>query len=254
MNFDDSRATAFISQLSSTIFDSSAVKHPYLQALSAGEFPDIHFAFKDFAFQYGLYNTQFINYLSAVIANLSNEEHRRILESNLAEEEGQIQDINLPPDVLASITKQSHTNLYCRFQEALGVDQDYPESDSQNNPGLLWSQKFLQLCGMNEFVGVGAIGIGTELIVSNIYNQILTGLESHSNLTLKERVFFDLHSECDEEHASQLLSIAIDLANDKSSREKIEYGVNMAIHLRSMFWDQMFERAKNYSATQTLNA
>ena len=249
-----SQAITFINRLSDEIFDSPAVNHPYLQSLCKGDFPDINFAFKDFAFQYGFYNTQFINYLSAVIKNLSSNEHKQILESNLAEEEGHIQDIDLPHEVLASITKQSHTQLYCRFQEALGVDSNYNELNSKDNPGLSWSQQFLHLCEMNEFVGVGAIGIGTELIVSKIYNQILVGLEAHSNLTLKQRVFFDLHSECDKEHAAQLLSIAKDLANDKNSCKQIEYGVTMAIKLRSLFWDNMLERARNFSTASTLNA
>ncbi|MEM7400684.1 MAG: iron-containing redox enzyme family protein [Pseudomonadota bacterium] len=254
MKNEHSQATTFINRLSDEVFNSTAVNHPYLQALGDGNFPDINYAFKDFALQYGLYNTQFISYLSAVIGNLSSSEHRKILESNLAEEEGHIQDIDLPPDVLASIKKQSHTQLYSRFQEALGVDSNNSETIPENSPGLVWSHHFLHLCEMNEYVGVGAIGIGTELIVSKIYNQILLGLETHSNLTLTQRVFFDLHSECDEEHAAQLLSIAKDLGNDNNSCEQIEYGVTMAIKLRSMFWDNMLERAQNFSATSTLNA
>ena len=80
--------------------------------------------------------------------------------------------------------KNNRTQLYCRFQEALGIDPNYCEPNSKDNPGLLWSQQFLHLCEMNEFVSVGAIGIGTELIVSNIYKQILSGLETNRNLTL----------------------------------------------------------------------
>jgi len=112
----------------------------------------------------------------------------------------------------------------------------------------LWSKQFLQLCLMNEYVGVGAIGIGTELIVSSIYNQILEGLKNHSDLTMTQRVFFDLHSECDEEHAAQMILIAEDLALDHSACEQIEYGVNMAINMRVMYWDKMLERANNIPA------
>ena len=102
---------------------------------------------------------------------------------------------------------------------------------------------------MNECVGVGAIGIGTELIVSSIYNQILQGLEAHSNLTMTEHVFFNLHSECDEAHAAQIALIAEDLAIDEMAFEQIEYGVKMAINMRVMFWDKMLERARKLSSS-----
>ena len=109
----------------------------------------------------------------------------------------------------------------------------------------------MQLCEMNACVGVGAIGIGTELIVSSVYNQILEGLKSHSNLTMTQRVFFDLHSECDEAHAAQMIVIAEDLAKDRTACEQIEYGVKMAINMRVMFWDEMLERARNFPASTT---
>lgn len=240
---------AFIKRVSDEVLDSTAINHPYLQAMRKGDFPNVNFAFKDFAFQYGLYNTQFVRYLSAVIENFHNAKHKQILQSNLAEEKGNIHHIELPPDVLASVEKQSHAQLFCRFQEALGVDAEFCKTVSECKIGLLWSQQFLRLCEMNECVGVGAIGIGTELIVSNIYNQILEGLKAHSNLTMTQRVFFDLHSKCDDEHAAQMLLITEDLAKDQKACEQIEYGVNMAVNMRTVFWDKMLERAQNFPAS-----
>lgn len=240
---------AFIKRVSNEVLDSTAINHPYLQAMREGDFPNVNFAFKDFAFQYGLYNTQFVRYLSAVIENFHNVKHKQILQSNLAEEKGNIHDIELPSDVLASVERQSHAKLFRRFQKALGVDAEYCKTVSECKAGLQWSHKFLQLCEMNECVGVGAIGIGTELIVSNIYNQILEGLKAHSKLTMTQRVFFDLHSECDDEHAAQLLLVAEDLAKDQKACEQIEYGVNMAVNMRAEFWDKMLERAQSFPAS-----
>jgi len=242
---------AFIEHISTQALNSAAVNHPYLQSLRNGDFPDIHLAYQDFAFQYGLYTTQFVRYLSAVIENLERPGHRQILQSNLAEEKGNAQDIDLPPEVLDSIGGQSHASLFRRFQEALGVDADYRGSATDADVGSRWSREFLQLCGINEFVGIGAIGIGTELIVSSIYDQILQGLEAHSHLTMAQRVFFDLHSECDDEHAAQMILIAEELARSSAAIEQIEYGVRRAISLRAGFWDQMLERAQSFSATDS---
>ncbi|QMU62142.1 MAG: DUF3050 domain-containing protein [Gammaproteobacteria bacterium] len=240
---------AFIKRVSNEVLDSTAINHPYLQAIRKGDFPNINFAFKDFAFQYGIYSAQFVIYLSAVIENFSNTKHKQILQANLAEENGNIHDVELPFDVLASVENQSHTHLFRRFQKALGVDDEYCKTASDRQAGLQWSQQFLQLCEMNECIGIGAIGIGTELIVSHIYNQILEGLKAHSNLTMTQRVFFDLHSECDEEHAAQMLLVAEDLAKDQNACEQIEYGVNMAVNMRTVFWDKMLERAQSFPAS-----
>ncbi|VAW55675.1 hypothetical protein MNBD_GAMMA05-2228 [hydrothermal vent metagenome] len=246
-----SSGSAFIKSISAEALDSAAANHPYLRAMREGDFPNVDLAFKDFAFQYGLYSTKFIQYISALIENLSDEGHRQILLANLAEEQGESHGVGLPHDVLASVVGLPHTSLYCRFQEALGVNADYREATPQCQTGLLWSKQFLQLCEMNACVGVGAIGIGTELIVSSVYNQILEGLKTHSNLTMTQRVFFELHSECDEEHAAQIILIAEDLAQDRTACEQIEYGVKMAINMRVMFWDKMLERARNFPVSTT---
>ena len=239
----------FLNRLGTEALASTAVNHPYLQAMSNGDFPNKALAFKDFAFQYGLYSSQFIRYLLAVIENLNDSKHQQILQSNLDEEKGHIHDIELPPDVLASVDGQSHARLFRRFQEALDIDTEYHSTLSKQQPGQLWSQQFLQLCETNGCVGVGAIGIGTEQVVSRIYNQILTGLKNHSHLTITERVFFDLHSQCDDEHAAQLMLIAEDLAIDQQACEQIEYGVNLALEIRSTFWDSMMERALSFPAS-----
>lgn len=105
---------------------------------------------------------------------------------------------------------------------------------------------------MNECVGVGAIGIGTELIVSKIYLQILEGLKNHTKLTLTQRVFFDLHSACDDDHAAQLISIALELAVSDKARQQIEYGMNESINLRTAFWDDMLSRALTHATSDRL--
>jgi pyrroloquinoline-quinone synthase len=243
---------AFIKGISAQALNSAAVNHPYLRAMSKGDFPNIDMAFKDFAFQYNLYSARFTRYVSAVIDNLGNAEHKQILLTNLAEEKGVVNDAELPPDVLASVTGQPHSNLFRRFQESLGVNADYRKTTAKCQTGLLWSRQFLQLCEMNECVGVGAIGIGTELIVYGIYHQILEGLKAHTDLTMTEHVFFDLHSQCDERHAIQIALIAEDLACNNTACDQIEYGVKMAINMRVIFWDKMHERAQKFPASAPL--
>jgi pyrroloquinoline quinone (PQQ) biosynthesis protein C len=243
------KAAAFVRRLGDQALESTAVSHPYLQALETGDFPNVDIALKDFAFQYGLYSSQFTLYLKALISCLSDTSHRKILLSNLAEEKGHIAEDELPPEIIASAEGQSHAQLFTRFQCALGVNSEYRDRQTDEHAGNLWSQQFLRLCSTNEHVGVGAIGIGTELIVSKIYQKILSGLINCSTLTMQERVFFDLHSTCDDDHAAQMLLIATDLATDEEACAKIEFGVKSALSLRTAFWDALLQRAQYVGAT-----
>ena len=245
---------AFVESLCAEALDSAAVNHRYLRAIREGDFPDIDLALKDFAFQYGVYSGAFVHYVLALTENLSKAEHRQALQANLEEEQGSVHGVDLPPEVLASVIGQPHTLLYRRFQEALGIDAAYRNTAHACHESRLWACEFLKLCKTDEFVGIGAIGIGTELIVSQIYDQILAGLKKHSKLTPIQRVFFDLHSECDEAHANQLLRVAEDLARDRESCEKIAYGARRAIELRVRFWDAMLVRAHSLPASSTTTA
>jgi len=84
MNKHHTGAT-FIQRISDEALGSAAVNHPYLRAIREGDVPNIDWALKDFAFQYGLYSTSFTRYVSAVIKNLRNADHKQT-RANLAEE------------------------------------------------------------------------------------------------------------------------------------------------------------------------
>lgn len=135
-------AKDFIKHLCCRALASSAVNHPYLDAFRNGEFADMNFAIRDFAYNYGLYSIHFVRYLTAVINHLSSNKHKKILQSNLAEESGAHHDAGLPADVLASIERQSHIQLYNRFQNAVGADVTPVRSDSATTSDLQWSQQF----------------------------------------------------------------------------------------------------------------
>lgn len=239
----------FIERLQTEALSSLAVNHSYLKALVDGEFVDMNLLLKDFAYQYGLYSRQFTRYVSIVIKNLSSEKHKAILLDNLEEELGNAHEVDLPQRVLDTIIDQPHSLLFQRFQNAIGVDEVFLSNVFANNPGADWAKEFLELCKIDQYVGIGAIGIGTELIVSSIYKQVLNALKAHTDLTQEEHVFFDLHSECDDEHAEQIMLIANEIALTPDACEKIEYGASKALELRVAFWDAMLERGKQLSTS-----
>ncbi len=236
-------SSTFVSQLCEEAIQSQAVNHPYLHQLATGRLPDTQRAVQDFAVQYGEYSRAFTACLGALIAQLSNARHRDILRHNLEEEEGDTHGVALPEEVLCSVEGVPHAKLFERFQRAAGVDEQDLQCGVCVN-AKVWRAQFLRLCESNEHVAIGALGLGTELIVSRIYQQILQCLIQHTALTPVERVFFDLHSACDDEHAEQMLGITKEMATDTHAMAAIAQGMRAALALRIQFWDCMLERAQ----------
>ncbi len=253
MKNSDVNAVEFVSEISCEVLVSSAVKHPYLKRFARGEFSDINRAYKNFALHYGAYSAGFTDYVKAVLLALDDVGHQALLQNNLDEELGHVHDADLPDPIAQGLVGVPHSSLFQRFQMAVGIAPSELNSVDASSPGMLWRKNFLALCQSNVCVGVGAVGIGTELIVSSVYQQILEGLKKHSQLSIEQRVFFDLHCGCDDEHAAQIKQIAEDLSVCSETREQIAYGAYTAVHLRTQFWDQMLSAEDDWPIDTAVN-
>lgn len=234
----------FIDLLSSYAKSSAAVSHEYLYGFQRGKFANFDSAVSDFAKHYQVYSASFPHYVRAVLGNLTNDRHKALLEENLREEVGNSDASNLPIHLMAQVQGVPHSILFSRFCDAATDLCPDAEAAPPSEFAHLWKHNFLSLCELDECVGIGALGIGTELIVSDVYDQILSGLAKFSNISDNDRVFFDLHCVCDDAHADQLLSIASDLAVDAAACERLEFGAKCAIHLRALFWTKLLHRTQ----------
>jgi pyrroloquinoline quinone (PQQ) biosynthesis protein C len=223
-----------------------AVHHPYLLALKEGQFANMKEVLKDFALQYGSYSAWFPRYLDATISQLLHSKHREPLMQNLAEEKGQLEEIELIELRKLGINDEwvkniPHPELFNRFKKAIGV----PIEDEASSEVMEWRKSLLDLLMRgNEAECIGAIGLGTEIVVKHIYKYIIDAISAHTNLSLEEYVFFPLHTEVDDEHGKILLSIADDLIIEiPNAEEDLRKGMISALNLRAKFWDDMYQRA-----------
>lgn len=224
-----------------------AVHHPYLLALRSGEFKRMDLVLRDFALQYGAYSAWFPRYLTAVIAKLEDPKHRLYLLDNLAEESGRLDEHAIAAIESLGIHKEwvdgiAHPLLFERFQNAIGVERSEPIGIEVQ----IWRESFLGLVQHTSAASaVGAIGLGTESIVKDIYRHFIDAIETHTSLTLREYAFFPLHTEVDDEHGVILLQIAEELAStSEDAHEDLRKGMLKALNLRASFWDDMYARAK----------
>ena len=130
------------------------------------------------------------------------------------------------------------------FKDQIGADQNYCQSNSPCTTVLLWRDLFLQKCKSNiPGVGLAAIGMGTEYIISTIYPNIIEAIENHTDLGKEGSLFFRLHVDCDDNHAEVVRKITEEIAEDISTREAIRFGVFSSLNLRKAFWDTQLARA-----------
>ena len=226
-----------------------AVNHPYLQRLIAGDVPDIKGALKDFVFQYSAYCLDFIRYLTATIAQLESEAHRKALLKNLVEETGRIDAENAA--LLGTIGIElewvngvPHTELFQRYLRAAGVDDEYRKTNAYADEANIWRELFFSVCSKEGPArALGAIGLGTENIVKYVYKPFIQAIERHLTISLRDRVFFDLHAALDDQHGDALTKIAIDYAAKDDNRRPIREGMLMALSIRGTFFDALQARA-----------
>ncbi|MEC9476912.1 MAG: iron-containing redox enzyme family protein [Planctomycetota bacterium] len=223
-----------------------AVNHPYLEALREKSLPDMKWALADFARQYHGYSAHFPRYLTTVIGRLELPEHRAALMENLTEEAGIYESEEL--DELAEIGVEKgwvdgvpHPILFRRFCEAAGIEDSAADHDSVEV--ICWREMFLAvLSGGSTAEALGALGLGTENVVSTMYQHFLPALEV-LDVPASETVFFPLHAAVDDHHQETLMDISRHYAGTETGRLDLLKGMRKALALRAGFWDWLHMRA-----------
>jgi pyrroloquinoline quinone (PQQ) biosynthesis protein C len=239
----------YVEELCEQALNHRALNHPYLKRLIAGDVPDVQSALRDFAFQYSPYCFDFIRYLTATISQLEDEKHRKSLMKNLTEETGQIDDenaalLNTIGIELEWVNKVPHTELFKRYLDACGVDGEFQKQNAYSDEALIWRELFYSVCSREgPCRALGAIGLGTENIVKYIYHPFIQAIKNHLDISLRDRVFFDLHAALDDQHGDALTDIAIDYASIEGNRKLLKEGMLMALGIRSAFFDTLQDRA-----------
>lgn len=242
-------STEYVAALSEEARKHRALHHPYLRALTAGEFPDPSVALKDFTFQYLAYSTDFLRYLTATIAQVEERVHREMLMHNLIEEAGRVEESQIGELAAAGIDIEwiqgvPHPALYMRFLDSVGVDKEFRDRTPFCDEAITWRRTFSTICFSGGAAqALGAMGLGTENIVKYVYGDIIRAIERFLPGTRRDRVFFDLHAAVDDEHGEVIDDIAIEYARYRRNREPLRAGMLMALNIRAAFFDGMMIRS-----------
>ena len=235
----------YLRELKDEALHHEAVHHPYLTALSEGAFADPREALRNFAQTYEGYSAWFPRFLGAVEARLPRE-LESVLSENKAEEVGNYDEETLRELEAAGLRREwvdrvPHPELFRRFQQALNVESD-ARVDSASPVGR-WREELLTLLETDHpAAAVGALGLGTELVVSRMYASVLKGVDNFGQIHPEGRSFLVLHALVDDAHAESLLELSRHFAMDGEGRAALARGMRAALDMRAEFWNELLER------------
>lgn len=242
-----------VDALAASALSHRAVRHPYLSALAAGSLPNPRWALADFAQHYEGYSSHFPRFLTALISRLESAEHRQMLLENLTEESGsytqeeldELERIGIRSEWITGIP---HPQLFRRFRLAIN-DVNPPDQDDHLEV-ICWREMFLAILSQGSAAeAIGAMGLGTEWIVPEIYQPFVQAIERYPDLAPRDTVFFPLHTEVDDHHQATLRKIAIDFAASETGCRDLARGMHKALALRDSFWSWLHNRALQASNT-----
>lgn len=246
-------AEEFVANLQSLAIQSTAANHPLLLAIARGEFRDMGAALRDLLSQYYFYSFRFTRYLSAVVSRLEHPQHRAALMGNLAEEigklnpehEAELRQAGIDPEDV----RYPHPLLFRRFLEAVGMDAKQILESKPDVATVAWIETFYGVCSTgSQEQAVGALGIATEGIVRFMYGHLLKGIQrAWPHLSIRDRVFFDMHAMVDDDHAAVLRQVAVDLAQSPEGRMGLAVGALKALDARKNFFDHMHVRLQQHA-------
>jgi quercetin dioxygenase-like cupin family protein/pyrroloquinoline quinone (PQQ) biosynthesis protein C len=188
-----------------------------------------HFTKDDFKIlfeQYFIYSKNFTRYLCALMANMEDDFHRSQLSENIWEEGGG-EDLS-----------KRHSEIFRQFL-IQGLDVKIDEIKFRDFSSQFMN-KYLSYCMTKPGLeGSAFLSFGTEAIVPRLYNIFLKGMKK-TDIETKHLHFFELHVECDDEHAETLEEIVLSFSNEANFEQRCFDGINAALDLREQFFNDLF--------------
>jgi pyrroloquinoline quinone (PQQ) biosynthesis protein C/quercetin dioxygenase-like cupin family protein len=174
--------------------------------------------------QYQLYSRSFTRFISAVMANCDSDLFRAQLSQNLWEEGG------------GCAPERRHAELFRRFlRDALGVTPEDTEFEVYTQHFV---REYLSFCLAGDAAaGSAFLSLGTEGIVPRMYTIFMTGLRA-AGLRADELEFFQLHVECDDDHAETLEQMMLSYAAEPRWFDTCKRAMTRALDLRLQFFER----------------
>jgi pyrroloquinoline quinone (PQQ) biosynthesis protein C len=199
-----------------------AVNHLLLCRLATGRFTKGDFG--SFSVQHHALVGLFTTYMELLLFRAPSPQQKLWLAKVLVDEYGEGSD------------GEDHATLYRQYLRSLGV----PEGSEDRTPlcSEVWQfvGEHLRICREEPFlVGLGALGPGHEWSIPRMFSHIIPGL-ARAGLSRDERLYFDLHTEQDLEHARWMTEALQELATTPEQQADVRRGALLSLRARYRLW------------------
>ncbi len=237
----------FVEELERYTLSHEAINHPFLQNLSSDKLDKdetLDLLLRFFA-AYSHFNKGFVGNVERLRDALTDETHKKILQENLDEENG-----NYDEEILIELEKMGiereyvenipHPELYRDMVATLEKkhNRSYSVTVSENIVAIKRS-------AMDDLIADGKIGLlaavyfGSELIVPKLYSQLLEGLKQSCGISNRDARFLILHIDMDHDHAEHLREIVIANCITTEDREKLVTNTTKILNARAQSYDAL---------------
>lgn len=184
----------------------------------------------DFKFlftQYYYYSRNFTKLLAAAMIKCDSDYYRSKLSENLWEEGGG-QEVEL-----------RHAEIFRKFlKESLKISLDTVIFEHYSQ---YFFNQYLQNClNADPAACMAMLSFATEGIVARLYTIFKKGLLK-AGLTEQEVTFFNIHIECDDDHAQTLEEMALSYSKEEGWLKKCEQAIITTLNLREQFFSNIYK-------------
>lgn len=199
-----------------------AVNHLLLARLATG--PYTRRDYREFALQHYPLVGHFTRYMELLLLRAPSSEQKLWLAKVLVDEYGEGSE------------GEDHAQLYAHYLRALGVPDGAELTTTLCSAVWEFVGEHLRICREEPFlVGLGALGPGHEWAIPKMFSHIIPGL-ARAGVTYEERMYFDLHTEQDVEHAAWMSEALAALAQSDEDRAQVRRGALLSLSARYRFW------------------
>ena len=202
-------------------------KHNWLTNLNKLSDQSFLMTFRDYICSAKIYGKNFPSYVENAIAVSTSQRLIAALRENLYEE-------------LGSGDHLPHAQLYQMMADELDVGSY--KSPLGPNPLASVTERLIRekLGGHEKFVTLGALIIGSEWAVPRLYSPILERIKACTTVDLPSSThFFELHVQCDAEHAELGILGLLDEVKSDSHFMQVRFGAISALNLRLAAFDAL---------------
>jgi pyrroloquinoline quinone (PQQ) biosynthesis protein C len=132
----------------------------------------------------------------------------------------------------------THPALFRRFLRALGISPAMVEATRPLPETTNMIETYQQVCREAHWLeAMGAMGPGTECVVSQLYKPIEDGLKASGVLTSEDYIFWTVHIVCDDGHGQNIIDAMAPFASNPENAAMVARGARRVLEARRRWFD-----------------